>query len=320
MAGAGYKLFQTGDVLTAAQVNTYLNEQTVMVFADSAARTTALSGVLAEGMMSYLQDTNAVEVYNGTAWVGVSGAGDVTEVQAGVGISVASGTGPIPIITNSSTDLITTAGDLLYGTAADTVARLGIGTASQVLAVNSGATAPEWVTPAGGGGENWALLNSGGTALTGSQTVTVSGISGKERIMVLIVVGSGGASSYLSLRLNTDTGSNYYYAGGLIQNSSSYGTSIVNRLIGNPDTSFSGPRQSTNTDGAGEVAFMISGCNSSGIKPIQMTGGCDNGGGNNHQFAASQGYYNSASTISSVSAFSSVGNWDNGTMYVYATA
>jgi hypothetical protein len=70
--------------------------------------------------------------------------GDITEVQAGVGISVTSGTGPIPVITNSSTDLITTAGDLLYGTAADTVARLGIGTAGQVLKVNSGATAPEW--------------------------------------------------------------------------------------------------------------------------------------------------------------------------------
>jgi hypothetical protein len=151
MAGAGYKLFNTGDVLTAAQVNTYLNEQTVMVFASSAARTTALSGVLAEGMMSYLQDTNAVEVYNGTAWVSVGGGGgDVTEVQAGVGISVASGTGPIPIVTNSSTDLITTAGDLLYGTAADTVARLGIGTAGQVLKVNSGATAPEWGTAAAG--------------------------------------------------------------------------------------------------------------------------------------------------------------------------
>ena len=151
MAGAGYKLFNTGDVLTAAQVNTYLQEQVVMVFASSTARTTALSGVLAEGMMSYLQDTNAVEVYNGTSWVNVGNAGDITEVQAGVGISIASGTGPVPVITNSSTDLITTAGDLLYGTAADTVARLGIGTAGQVLTVNSGATAPEWKTAAGGG-------------------------------------------------------------------------------------------------------------------------------------------------------------------------
>jgi hypothetical protein len=148
MAGAGYKLFQTGDVLTAAQVNTYLNEQTVMVFANAAARTSALTSVLAEGMMSYLQDTNSVEVYNGSSWVNVGNAGDITEVQAGVGISIASGTGPIPVITNSSTDLITTAGDLLYGTAADTVARLGIGTAGQVLKVNSGATAPEWGAPA----------------------------------------------------------------------------------------------------------------------------------------------------------------------------
>ncbi|MFZ9922849.1 MAG: hypothetical protein ACO3E4_08060, partial [Candidatus Nanopelagicaceae bacterium] len=120
-------------------------------FADAAARTTALTSVLAEGMMSYLQDTNSVEVYNGSSWVNVGNAGDITEVQAGVGISIASGTGPIPVITNSSTDLITTAGDILYGTAADTVARLGIGTAGQVLKVNSGATAPEWGAAAGAG-------------------------------------------------------------------------------------------------------------------------------------------------------------------------
>lgn len=40
---------------------------------------------------------------------------------------------------------VTTAGDLLYGTAANTLGRLGIGTARQVLATNSAATAPEWV-------------------------------------------------------------------------------------------------------------------------------------------------------------------------------
>jgi hypothetical protein len=83
MAGAGYKLFNTGDVLTAAQVNTYLNEQTVMVFADAAARTSALTSVLAEGMMSYLKDTNAVEVYNGSSWVGVSSTGDITGITTG---------------------------------------------------------------------------------------------------------------------------------------------------------------------------------------------------------------------------------------------
>jgi hypothetical protein len=87
MAGAGYKLFVSGDVLTAAQVNTYLQQQVTMVFANSTARTTALSGVLAEGMMSYLQDTNAVEVYNGSSWVNVGNAGDITGVTAGTGLS-----------------------------------------------------------------------------------------------------------------------------------------------------------------------------------------------------------------------------------------
>ena len=140
MAGAGYKLFNTGDVLTAAQVNTYLNEQTVMVFASSAARTSALSGVLAEGMVSYLQDTNAVEVYNGSAWVGVSGAGDVTEVQAGTGISVASGTGPIPVVTNTMATAVDAKGDLIVGTGADTFARLAVGTNDYVLTAASGET------------------------------------------------------------------------------------------------------------------------------------------------------------------------------------
>ena len=96
MAGAGYKLFATGDVLTASQVNTYLMQQTVMVFASSAARTTALSGVLAEGMVSYLQDTNSLEVYDGSAWVGATG--DITALTAGTGISIASNTGPIPTV------------------------------------------------------------------------------------------------------------------------------------------------------------------------------------------------------------------------------
>ena len=57
---------------------------------------------------------------------------------------------------------LTTAGDTLYRNAT-VPARLGIGTAGQVLTVNSGATAPEWATPSGGStnvsGKN-AVLNS----------------------------------------------------------------------------------------------------------------------------------------------------------------
>ena len=69
----GFKDFAPGDILTAADVDDYLMRQAIMVFADASARTTALSSVLREGMMSYLKDTDAVEVYDGTAWVGVGG-------------------------------------------------------------------------------------------------------------------------------------------------------------------------------------------------------------------------------------------------------
>jgi len=42
-------------------------------------------------------------------------------------------------------------GDVLYGSAADTINRLAKGTAAQVLSMNSGATAPEWAASAAGG-------------------------------------------------------------------------------------------------------------------------------------------------------------------------
>jgi hypothetical protein len=219
MAGAGYRLFNTGDVLTAAQVNTYLQQQVIMVFADSTARTTALSGVLAEGMFSYLTGTNAFQYYDGAAWADVSNPGDITGVTAGTGLSGGGSSGAVTlsidtattadlttaqtltnkklsdstttivdvadatkavkfdvggttaitgtIATNFTTaktvtipdatgtlaltsevinnSLVTTAGDIIYRNATVPV-RLGIGTANQVLAVNSGATAPEWKT------------------------------------------------------------------------------------------------------------------------------------------------------------------------------
>lgn len=72
MAGAGAKLFTGGAVLTAAQVNTYLMDQTVMVFASTAARDAAFGGAgeptLSEGMLCYISDANTLLYYTGTAW------------------------------------------------------------------------------------------------------------------------------------------------------------------------------------------------------------------------------------------------------------
>jgi hypothetical protein len=74
MAGAGYKDFQAGEVLTAVDVDTYLMEQSVMVFAGTASRGSAI-GTPSEGMFSYLRDTDALEYYTGSAWVPFSAGG-----------------------------------------------------------------------------------------------------------------------------------------------------------------------------------------------------------------------------------------------------
>lgn len=180
MAGAGYKLFNTGDVLTAAQVNTYLQEQTVMVFASSAARTSALTGVLAEGMMSYLQDTNAVEVYDGSAWVSVGSTGDITGVTAGTGIS-GGGTSGTVTITNAMATEITAAGDIIVGTGSGTFDNLPIGTTGQILTADT-TVSPykvKWAAAAAGGGKVLQVVqgtSSTSTAVS-STTFTDSGLS-----------------------------------------------------------------------------------------------------------------------------------------------
>jgi hypothetical protein len=122
-AGLGFKDFATGEVLTAADVDGYLM-QGVWVFASATARDAAVTSPQ-EGNFAYLKDTNVTTYYTGSAWANLD--------------------------TTGMTNPMTTTGDTIYSSSGSTPARLGIGTAGQVLQVNSGATAPEWATPAGGG-------------------------------------------------------------------------------------------------------------------------------------------------------------------------
>jgi hypothetical protein len=88
---AGYREFQTGEVLTAANVNGFLMEQSIMTFADAAARDAALTAVLREGMLAYNLDTKALEVYDGTAWGPV-----VTAKEKRIEAFTGSGTWTVP--------------------------------------------------------------------------------------------------------------------------------------------------------------------------------------------------------------------------------
>jgi hypothetical protein len=68
MAGLGRKVFTAGDVLTASDVQNYLQDQAVMVFAGTAARSSAIA-TPSEGMFAVTTNDDELDYYNGSAWV-----------------------------------------------------------------------------------------------------------------------------------------------------------------------------------------------------------------------------------------------------------
>ena len=213
----------------------------------------------------------------------------------------------------------TTLGDIEYrSSTANTNTRLGIGSTGNVLTVAGGV--PSWAAPAGGGA-NWSLLNSGGTALTGAATITISGISGKDRILMLIEDASAGANSLIQIKLNADSGANYGMGAGSVDYGSSYSAGMsgsVGNATGLDGISFSNLSSNAASVVAGYIEW--SGCNAAGVKMCTYASGTTIGsGGNGQNNYYGGGVYTGSSTISSISIFSNSGNFDAGNIYVYAT-
>lgn len=152
MAGLGRKVFTAGEVLTAANVQGYLQDQAVMVFAGTAARGSALgTAVVSEGMVTYQSDSNTITVYDGSAW---------QQVYPVSGPAVNS-------ITTAYTAVAGDENDTIYvsGTAAVTV------TVPDILSVggridifrNAGGTV---TIAAGSGVTDWGGAGTAGTAVT----------------------------------------------------------------------------------------------------------------------------------------------------------
>ena len=82
--GLGRRTFAPGEVLTASNVMNYLMYQSVMNFAGTAARGSAIGTAVAEGMVSYQNDSNTMTVYDGSVWQqvypSVANAGEIVQV------------------------------------------------------------------------------------------------------------------------------------------------------------------------------------------------------------------------------------------------
>lgn len=74
--------FTAGEVLTDAAMDTTFR-QTIMLFDTEADRDTALSAVLAEGLVSYTKDNKRIKKYNGSAWIDIGQDTVLTEGEEG---------------------------------------------------------------------------------------------------------------------------------------------------------------------------------------------------------------------------------------------
>lgn len=216
--------------------------------------------------------------------------------------------------------LTTTTGDIIYASAANTPARLGIGTTDQVLKVTAGV--PAWATPTAGGTANWSLLNAGGTALTGAQTITVSGISGANQVMIVFVSASNGqAGTALGIRLNTDTGTNYNSYGTYVYSPFAHVVGGTSQNVTTTNGTYIGIGSLSGSAGSAASGYcLLSGTNAAGVKPFQAVAGFTRDGNDSQANNIIGGVYLGTSTISSISMYSPSSNFDAGTVYVYTTA
>jgi hypothetical protein len=251
-------------------------------------------------------------------------AGDITGVTAGTGISGGgtSGTVTVSIDTAVTADLTTTqtltnktlttpkistyttAGDLVYGTGSGVISRVGIGTAAQVLTVNSGATAPEWATASSGG---MTLLST--TTLSGAST-TVSSISQSYKDLYVQVSGATSTTAMkINFQLNGTTDQvwvgNYGYIGVGVN------TFITDTLLNFTNGS---SNNSANTYG---ITIRNYAQAVAGRAPISITGLYKDSATFENMAVNAGGARTTTTAISSITVSTTAGTFSAGTIYIY---
>jgi hypothetical protein len=205
-------------------------------------------------------------------------------------------------------------GDLLVGGTSDIFEALPIGAVGTVL-TSDGDTA-EWAAP-GAANENYSLINTGGTALTGSTTITVSGLNSDKLFIVMLGASITGTARDISFRFNSDTGS-VYDSGGMLTNAAAAydaGNFTTYSQIAGDQVYF--VKTSSNANCVFNSTISVSACKSTTIRPFSGSAGANAAGGNSQQGQVFGGVYYGTAAITSFSVISSSGNFDAGTIYIY---
>lgn len=204
-------------------------------------------------------------------------------------------------------------GDLIGATAADTPARLAVGTNGQVLTADStAATGIKWASPTSG---SMTLLSTT-TLNSGTTSQTISSISSSYTQLYIVVknmrMNTGGAS--WTARLNSDTGSNYMsgYVG-------QYWAGVSNEVLLKTNiylTSRTSGSTTWNKQGYG--AFRLTDYNAAGQCQVDYSVLNHDGGAGNDTLWFTQGkvVYNASAAVSSITFIADT-NFTSGTVLIY---
>jgi hypothetical protein len=227
----------------------------------------------------------------------------------------------VPLTDAISKGQFTAKGALLSATAASTPGVLGVGANDTVLTADSTtSTGLKWAAPAAAGA-SYTLLNAGGTSLSSSST-SITGISGYENLVIIVVNASGTtANSRIFVTINnSNTGGDYPCAAAVIAPAGTYSPTI---LSDRADTGADHIRLAyLSTNAASTVAgtVRIDGGTTTGKKAWTSMGAGSAAGGNGQEGYFFQGIYNGTATISSIQVKINAGTFNAGTVYVYGSA
>jgi hypothetical protein len=209
-------------------------------------------------------------------------------------------------------------GDLVAGSATNDAAVLAVGANGTVLTADSAeATGVKWAAP-GGLPTGFTLLNAGGTALTGAQTITVSGISAKELLILIKDASDSTTNSQFTIRFNGDTAANYSSFGSLYQFTPSNPEGIQSYKYSNfsDATQIQIGKHSNSSNSSIASAIYVDKADTTGTKRFSATTGLTTNNSDAGQTVSVQGLYEASAAITSVSIISDQANFDNGTIYV----